>query len=136
MYRKLQDFFGWIIYSGDHDLLTPFISTQAWIRSLNYSVVDKWRPWMIHNQVAGYTQTYANKMTYATVKASFFFLFPFILVWIFDLCIRKGKIFIKGLILIYREVGIHQNINQRKALSCFGGGLVANLYKKFKTILQ
>lgn len=28
---------------------------------------------MIHNQVAGYTQTYANKMTYATVKASLFF---------------------------------------------------------------
>ncbi|KAL0709603.1 hypothetical protein Bca4012_016581 [Brassica carinata] len=58
-----------LIFSGDHDLLAPFISTQAWIRSLNYSIVDKWRPWMIHNQVAGYTQTYANKMTYATVKA-------------------------------------------------------------------
>ncbi|CAH8364621.1 unnamed protein product [Eruca vesicaria subsp. sativa] len=55
-----------LIFSGDHDLLAPFISTQAWIRSLNYSIVDKWRPWMIHNQVAGYTQTYANKMTYAT----------------------------------------------------------------------
>ncbi|KAG5403294.1 hypothetical protein IGI04_009413 [Brassica rapa subsp. trilocularis] len=51
---------------GDHDLMAPFISTQAWIRSLNYSIVEKWRPWMIHNQVAGYTQTYANKMTYAT----------------------------------------------------------------------
>ncbi|CAG7879436.1 unnamed protein product [Brassica rapa] len=59
-----------LIFSGDHDLMAPFISTQAWIRSLNYSIVEKWRPWMIHNQVAGYTQTYANKMTYATVKAS------------------------------------------------------------------
>ncbi|KAL0672861.1 hypothetical protein Bca4012_000842 [Brassica carinata] len=58
-----------LIFSGDHDLMAPFISTQAWIRSLNYSIVEKWRPWMIHNQVAGYTQTYANKMTYATVKA-------------------------------------------------------------------
>ncbi|CAF2119932.1 unnamed protein product [Brassica napus] len=57
-----------LIFSGDHDLMAPFISTQAWIRSLNYSIVEKWRPWMIHNQVAGYTQTYANKMTYATVK--------------------------------------------------------------------
>ncbi|KAH0931635.1 hypothetical protein HID58_008752 [Brassica napus] len=55
-----------LIFSGDHDLMAPFISTQAWIRSLNYSIVEKWRPWMIHNQVAGYTQTYANKMTYAT----------------------------------------------------------------------
>ncbi|XP_018472646.2 serine carboxypeptidase-like 7 isoform X1 [Raphanus sativus] len=57
-----------LIFSGDHDLLAPFVSTQAWIRSLNYSIVDMWRPWMIHNQVAGYTQTYANKMTYATIK--------------------------------------------------------------------
>ncbi|KAF3543984.1 hypothetical protein DY000_02000673, partial [Brassica cretica] len=70
-----------LIFSGDHDLMAPFISTQAWIRSLNYSVVEKWRPWMIHNQVAGYTQTYANKMTYATVKASLFLLLsPLILV--------------------------------------------------------
>ncbi|CAH8271307.1 unnamed protein product [Arabidopsis lyrata] len=57
-----------LIYNGDHDLVVPFISTQAWIRSLNYSIIDNWRPWMINNQVAGYTQTYANKMTYATVK--------------------------------------------------------------------
>ncbi|KAG7550885.1 Alpha/Beta hydrolase fold [Arabidopsis thaliana x Arabidopsis arenosa] len=57
-----------LIYSGDHDMEVPFLSTQAWIRSLNYSITDNWRPWMINNQVAGYTQTYANKMTFATVK--------------------------------------------------------------------
>ncbi|CAA7051592.1 unnamed protein product [Microthlaspi erraticum] len=57
-----------LIYSGDHDLMVPFISTEAWIRSLNYSITDKWRPWMIRHQVAGYTQTYANNMTFATVK--------------------------------------------------------------------
>ncbi|KAL0735735.1 hypothetical protein Bca4012_011945 [Brassica carinata] len=57
-----------LIYSGDHDMTIPFTATQAWIRSLNYSIIDKWRPWMIHNQVAGYTKTYANKMTYATIK--------------------------------------------------------------------
>ncbi|KAH0854781.1 hypothetical protein HID58_039920, partial [Brassica napus] len=53
---------------GDHDMTIPFTATQTWIRSLNYSIIDKWRPWMIHNQVAGYTKTYANKMTFATVK--------------------------------------------------------------------
>lgn len=58
------------IYSGDHDLVVPFPSTQAWIRSLGYSIIDEWRPWMVHNQIAGYTRTYANNMTYATVKAS------------------------------------------------------------------
>ncbi|XP_033143722.1 serine carboxypeptidase-like 15 [Brassica rapa] len=57
-----------LIFSGDHDLLVPFLATQDWMRSLNYSIVEDWRPWMVHNQVAGYTRTYANKMTFATVK--------------------------------------------------------------------
>ncbi|ESQ49019.1 hypothetical protein EUTSA_v10020743mg [Eutrema salsugineum] len=57
-----------LIFSGDHDLTIPFLGTQAWIRSLNYSLTDDWRPWMIGDQIAGYTRTYANKMTFATVK--------------------------------------------------------------------
>ncbi|XP_054795231.1 LOW QUALITY PROTEIN: serine carboxypeptidase-like 18 [Prosopis cineraria] len=57
-----------LIYSGDHDLVVPFLGTQAWIRSLNYSVLDEWRPWLVKGQVAGYTRTYSNEMTYATVK--------------------------------------------------------------------
>lgn len=54
--------------SGDHDMTIPYVATQAWIRSLNYSITEKLRPWIILNKVAGYTQTYANKMTFATVK--------------------------------------------------------------------
>ncbi|XP_022768628.1 serine carboxypeptidase-like 13 isoform X2 [Durio zibethinus] len=57
-----------LIYSGDHDLLVPFLATQAWIRSLNYPIVDDWRPWMLQGQVAGYTRKYSNRMTFATVK--------------------------------------------------------------------
>uniref|UniRef100_M4EIL2 Serine carboxypeptidase-like 19 n=1 Tax=Brassica campestris TaxID=3711 RepID=M4EIL2_BRACM len=39
---------------GDHDMMVPFSSTEAWIKSLNYSIVDDWRPWMMtSNQVAG-----------------------------------------------------------------------------------
>ncbi|XP_018483748.1 serine carboxypeptidase-like 13 isoform X3 [Raphanus sativus] len=57
-----------LIFSGDHDMTVPFIATQAWIRSLNYSIIDDWRPWMINDQIAGYTRTCANKMTFATVK--------------------------------------------------------------------
>lgn len=58
-----------LIYSGDHDFIVPFLATQAWIRSLNYSIIDDWRQWIVEGQVAGYTRTYANKMTFATVKA-------------------------------------------------------------------
>jgi serine carboxypeptidase-like clade 1 len=57
-----------LIYSGDHDFEVPYLGTQAWIRSLNYSIIDDWRPWMVKNQIAGYTRTYANKMTFATIK--------------------------------------------------------------------
>ncbi|KAK9163654.1 hypothetical protein Syun_004556 [Stephania yunnanensis] len=57
-----------LIYSGDRDLNIPFIGTEAWIKSLNYSIVDDWRPWFVDRQVAGYTRTYANNMTFATVK--------------------------------------------------------------------
>ncbi|XP_056846452.1 serine carboxypeptidase-like 2 isoform X1 [Raphanus sativus] len=57
-----------LIFSGDHDLGVPYLATQAWIRSLNYSVIDDWRPWMINRKLAGYTRTYANNMTFATIK--------------------------------------------------------------------
>ncbi|KAI6689128.1 hypothetical protein NL676_025956 [Syzygium grande] len=57
-----------LIYSGDHDMIVPYLGTQAWIRSLNYSIVDDWRSWMVQGQVAGYTRTYSNGMTFATVK--------------------------------------------------------------------
>ncbi|XP_065848174.1 serine carboxypeptidase-like 7 [Euphorbia lathyris] len=57
-----------IIYSGDHDMLIPFVGTEAWIRSLNVSIIDEWRPWHLDFQIAGYTRTYANRMTFATIK--------------------------------------------------------------------
>ncbi|GKV20048.1 hypothetical protein SLEP1_g30223 [Rubroshorea leprosula] len=57
-----------LIYSGDQDMLIPFLGTQAWIRSLNYPIVDDWRPWMLQGQVAGYARTYSNRMTFATIK--------------------------------------------------------------------
>ncbi|KAK6792662.1 hypothetical protein RDI58_011743 [Solanum bulbocastanum] len=42
-----------LIYSGDHDKLVTFQSTQAWIKSLNYSVVNDWRAWTVDSEVAG-----------------------------------------------------------------------------------
>ncbi|CAN6820510.1 unnamed protein product, partial [Brassica oleracea] len=73
---RLQQLFFNLLLSGDHDMLVPFLATQDWIRSLNYSIIDHWRPWMVHNQVAAvfchfhhrniYTRTYANKLTFDT----------------------------------------------------------------------
>uniref|UniRef100_A0A0E0R841 Uncharacterized protein n=1 Tax=Oryza rufipogon TaxID=4529 RepID=A0A0E0R841_ORYRU len=60
-----------LIYSGDHDCGIPFTSTQAWIRFLNLSVVDDWRPWYVAGQVAGFTRSHANNnLIYATVKGA------------------------------------------------------------------
>ncbi|CAH2034839.1 unnamed protein product [Thlaspi arvense] len=74
-----------LIYSGDHDMFAPFLGTQAWIRSLNYSIIDQWRPWFVNNQVVGYTRTYANNMTFATIKASSLLLWDLIRCFLYNL---------------------------------------------------
>uniref|UniRef100_A0A453QTJ6 Serine carboxypeptidase-like 19 n=1 Tax=Aegilops tauschii subsp. strangulata TaxID=200361 RepID=A0A453QTJ6_AEGTS len=45
-----------LVYSGDHDLQVPQLSTQAWIRSLNFSIVSDWRAWHLDGQAAGSSQ--------------------------------------------------------------------------------
>ncbi|CAL1380892.1 unnamed protein product [Linum trigynum] len=57
-----------LIYSGDHDMVIPYIGTVAWIKALNLSIVEKWRPWLVDGQVAGYTKKYANGLTFATFQ--------------------------------------------------------------------
>ncbi|VAI82875.1 unnamed protein product [Triticum turgidum subsp. durum] len=57
-----------LVYSGDHDLQVPQLSTQAWIRSLNFSIVNDWRAWHLNGQAAGFTIAYANNLTFATIK--------------------------------------------------------------------
>ncbi|KAL6854402.1 hypothetical protein ACP4OV_019305 [Aristida adscensionis] len=42
-----------LVYSGDHDAVVPFIGTQAWVRSLNFSIVEDWRAWHLDGQSAG-----------------------------------------------------------------------------------
>ncbi|TVU13670.1 hypothetical protein EJB05_37090 [Eragrostis curvula] len=59
-----------LIYSGDHDLCIPFPGTEAWVKSMGYQVVDRWRPWYFSQQVAGYTEGYDHNLTFLTIKAS------------------------------------------------------------------
>ncbi|XP_020582940.1 serine carboxypeptidase-like 12 [Phalaenopsis equestris] len=59
-----------LVYSGDHDIVIPFVGTKQWIRSLNFSVLDEWRSWKVGGQVAGYTVSYNYNLTFATVKGA------------------------------------------------------------------
>ncbi|XP_057840578.2 serine carboxypeptidase 1-like isoform X2 [Cryptomeria japonica] len=59
-----------LIYSGDHDLVIPYVGTEAWVRSLGYSIVEEWRSWFVDGQVAGYTRAYNHNLTFATVKGA------------------------------------------------------------------
>nr|CAB3490014.1 unnamed protein product [Digitaria exilis] len=56
------------LYSGDHDAMIPFIGTQAWVRSLNFPIVDDWRAWHLDGQSGGFTIAYSNNLTFATIK--------------------------------------------------------------------
>ncbi|CAL0328183.1 unnamed protein product [Lupinus luteus] len=51
-------------------MAVPFTGTQAWITSLGYKIVDEWRPWIIHYEVAGYTQGYEKNLTFLTIKGA------------------------------------------------------------------
>ncbi|KAI4298588.1 hypothetical protein L6164_032128 [Bauhinia variegata] len=62
-----------LVECGDRDMAVPFTATEIWIRALNLSVDDEWRPWFVDGQVAGYTKKYDTNengfhLTYATVK--------------------------------------------------------------------
>ncbi|XP_039003711.1 serine carboxypeptidase-like 18 [Hibiscus syriacus] len=59
-----------LIFSGDHDADFPYLGTESWIKSLNLSIVDDWRPWFVDGQVGGYSREYENNFTFATVKGA------------------------------------------------------------------
>lgn len=39
--------------SGDHDLTIPNTGTEEWIKKLDLTVVNDWRPWLVDGQIAG-----------------------------------------------------------------------------------
>jgi serine carboxypeptidase-like clade 1 len=65
-----------LVYSGDHDAVVPFLGTQSWVRSLNFPVVDEWRAWHLDGQSAGFTITYTNNLTFATIKVTRYLSLP------------------------------------------------------------
>ncbi|MCE3050334.1 hypothetical protein HAX54_046924 [Datura stramonium] len=62
-----------LIYSGDHDMVVPHLSTEEWIDNLKLPIADDWGPWFVDGQVAGYKVKYSQndyELIYATVKGA------------------------------------------------------------------
>ncbi|XP_062221154.1 serine carboxypeptidase 1-like [Phragmites australis] len=58
------------LYSGDHALLVPFSATLEWLKKSNYNEIEKWHPWFVENQIAGYSIRYENNILFATIKGA------------------------------------------------------------------
>ncbi|KAF3323741.1 serine carboxypeptidase 1 [Carex littledalei] len=55
-------------YNGDHDMRMPYIATLDWIKSLNYTEIEKWHPWFVGDQIAGYAVRFTNNLLFATLR--------------------------------------------------------------------
>ena len=56
-----------MFYSGDTDGCIPTFGSKRWIQSLNWPVVDAWRPWFTNGQVSGYVEKY-DGLEFVTIK--------------------------------------------------------------------
>ncbi|CAA7027001.1 unnamed protein product [Microthlaspi erraticum] len=58
------------IYSGDTDGRVPVTSTRYSIKKMGLKVESPWRSWFHKSQVAGWVETYAGGITFATVRGA------------------------------------------------------------------
>ncbi|CAI9786756.1 unnamed protein product [Fraxinus pennsylvanica] len=59
--------------SGDRDLGSPYMGPLTWFRILNLTINDSWKPLLVNDQVAGYTQKYKDndfRLTSVTIKGA------------------------------------------------------------------
>ncbi|PKI53782.1 hypothetical protein CRG98_025788 [Punica granatum] len=62
-----------LVECGDRDMVVPYVGTVNWITSLNLTVVNDWRSWLVDGQIAGYTKKYSEhgfRLTYTTIKGA------------------------------------------------------------------
>lgn len=69
---KLHGKYRVLAYNGDTDPAINTLVTQNWTSSLNYAVVDAWRPWTLDGQqaVAGYVVSYEGGLQFASIRGS------------------------------------------------------------------
>ncbi|GFP84995.1 serine carboxypeptidase-like 45 [Phtheirospermum japonicum] len=63
-----------LVYSGDQDSVIPLTGTRKVINDLanrfKLKTTRPYRPWIVRNQVAGWTQAYGELLTYATIRGA------------------------------------------------------------------
>jgi serine carboxypeptidase-like clade 1 len=47
-----------LFFSGDTDGAVPTYGSRRWIKKLNPTVIEQWRPWITDGQVSGYIIRY------------------------------------------------------------------------------
>ncbi|XAR72987.1 hypothetical protein NMG60_11019823 [Bertholletia excelsa] len=58
-----------LVQSGDHDMMVTYTGTLRWMKSLNLTMTEDWRPWYVDDQVAAYVSKYSENghhLTFAT----------------------------------------------------------------------
>lgn len=59
-----------LIYNGDVDMACNFLGDEWFVNTLGYMPTSSYKIWRLHNQVAGFFQTYHGNLTFVTVKGS------------------------------------------------------------------
>ena len=65
--NKEKKFITWL-YSGTEDIQCTTLATLRTLNELNFTIKDKWKKWIIDDQVVGMEQTYDHGLTFLTVK--------------------------------------------------------------------
>ena len=69
-YLTLIQNFRVLIFNGDHDACVPVNDNELWTAALGLAEEQPWHPWLLGDQVAGYTIKYNANFSFATVKGA------------------------------------------------------------------
>jgi len=67
IYPIIKDKVRILFYSGDTDGAVPTFESKQWIKDLNWSKKEAWRPWTTNGEVSGYVEKYEG-LDFVTVK--------------------------------------------------------------------